>query len=91
MVLVVLPNETPITRFAFSAGRSLGGAVLRNRAKRLMRAALQPLLQQINPGWDTVLIARQTIKQADYGAVYDAVTVLLRRAGILRENYESES
>lgn len=90
LVLVVLPNESSATRCAVVAGRSVGGAVLRNRAKRVMRAALGPLLGCLKPGWDLVLIARNKIQDVKSGQVQDALEGLLLRAGVLRETNESE-
>lgn len=46
-------------RVGYTASRKVGGAVLRNRAKRRMRAAVARVLPQHGvPGWDYVLIAR---------------------------------
>lgn len=47
-------------RFGYTASRRIGGAVLRNRAKRRMRAIARDfLLNQAPDGHDIVLIARQ--------------------------------
>lgn len=44
----------------YTASRKTGNAVLRNRARRRMRAAAQAiLLQHGHPGWDYVMIARR--------------------------------
>ena len=66
LVLVVHPNELAVTRFGIAAGRSLGGAVNRNRAKRRIRAALSPFLEEVSPGWDIILIARQPLLVAPF-------------------------
>ena len=47
-------------RVGFTASKKIGNAVLRNRAKRRLRALVRevlPLLAQ--PGWDYVLVARR--------------------------------
>ena len=52
-------DETPLIRVGFTATRKVGGAVVRNRAKRRMREAARVLLPQLGkPGHDYVLIAR---------------------------------
>ena len=52
-------DETPLIRVGFTATRKVGGAVVRNRAKRRMREAARALLPQLaKPGHDYVLIAR---------------------------------
>lgn len=44
----------------YTASRKTGNAVLRNRARRRMRAAAQEVLPRHgHPGWDYVLIARR--------------------------------
>ena len=51
--------DTPLVRVGFAATRKVGGAVVRNRAKRRMRAAAQEVLPGLaRPGFDYVLIAR---------------------------------
>jgi len=52
-------DDTPLIRIGFTATRKVGGAVVRNRAKRRMREAARALLPQLGkPGYDYVLIAR---------------------------------
>jgi ribonuclease P protein component len=46
-------------RIGYTASKKVGGAVLRNRAKRRLRAlARAGLTQAARPGWDYVLIAK---------------------------------
>lgn len=94
MVLVVIAYDIPVPagnsslnppglRCGVTAGRSVGGAVQRNRAKRRLRSAMHPLLSGLKPGWDIVLIARQPLLEADFVQVQAALSVLLRRANLL--------
>ena len=79
-----------LTRFAFSASRRVGNAVSRNRAKRLLRAAVHSSLTEIEPGWDCLLIAREETTQASYAEVEAAVTQLFIRARLLAQNPQSD-
>lgn len=46
-------------RVGFTATKKIGNAVLRNRAKRRMRALAREMLPALaRPGWDYVLVAR---------------------------------
>ena len=83
VVLVACPNDMPLTRFGVTAGRQLGSAVRRNRAKRRLRAALDTLRPHILPGWDAVWIARTGVATATWPEVVRAVAALGRRAGFL--------
>lgn len=85
-VLVTCRNDLESSRFAVAAGRSLGGAVRRNRAKRRLRAVIRPLAPMIAPGWDVLLLARETTPTADWPDLQRAVAGLCRRAGLLIEN-----
>jgi ribonuclease P protein component len=52
-------DDQPQARIGFTASKKIGNAVLRNRAKRRMRAAVQDVLtKHARPGWDYVLVAR---------------------------------
>ena len=81
-ILLAAPGRDA-SRFGFTAGRALGGAVARNRAKRLLREAIRQHLPQIEPGWDAVLIARPEILQADWKEVLSSIRQLLTRAGMI--------
>jgi ribonuclease P protein component len=76
-------NGRPPSRFAFAAGRRVGPAVARNRAKRLLREAVRSHLGDIEPGWDCLLIARHGSADATYLDLQTAVTQLLSRARLV--------
>jgi ribonuclease P protein component len=66
----------------------VGKAVQRNRAKRRLRAALQPYLEKIRPGWELVLIARQPLAGATFHQTQAALRSLLQRAHLLIEAHD---
>lgn len=84
-ILVVSPNDLTISRFGVTAGRALGNAVRRNRAKRRLREALRRYMPRMVSGQDVVLIARPALNEAEWSDALKAVTVLLKRAGLLEE------
>jgi ribonuclease P protein component len=84
VVLVILPNDRGETRFAISAGRSLGSAVKRNHAKRMLREIIRPLLPDIVPGWDVVILARKPMAEASFQEIRKALHLLLNHSQLLR-------
>ena len=82
LVLVVCPNGLDLSRVGVTASRKLGGAVARNRAKRLLREAARHLYPQLGTGWDVMLIARNGILKTKEPQVKEALASLLRRAGL---------
>jgi ribonuclease P protein component len=80
IVLVVLPADGERTRLGVAAGRSVGGAVQRNRAKRLIRETIRPLLHELHPGLKLILIARKPILEAKLPEIRTALQGLLTRA-----------
>lgn len=84
LVLIVSPNGHARNRFGVTAGRRLGSAVLRNRAKRLLREALRELDPRLRPGHDIVVIARNRFRATTTLAeVREQLLQLTRRAELL--------
>ena len=82
VVLYVSAGEQD-TRVAFVCGRRVGTAVVRNRARRLMREAWRAHARRIHGGFDIVLVARPQIVGAKLGDVLSDVQRALGRAGVI--------
>lgn len=76
-------TDLDTTRFGFSTGRRLGGAVVRNRVRRRLREALRVMAPSFQPGWDVLIIARPALVAADHEALVGALRRVLRAGGVL--------
>jgi ribonuclease P protein component len=83
LVLVVCPNASDVTRVGVAAGKRVGSAVVRNRAKRLLREAMRQVGPRVQAGWDLILIARAAIVPVKMQDVAAALEGLLRQADLV--------
>ena len=89
VVLIVQSNNQPRVKIGVAAGRTVGTAVYRNRAKRLLREAMRTLIPNIASGLDLILIARPALVSATLEDTQHALLNLLQRARILTPQHES--
>jgi ribonuclease P protein component len=81
VVLRLLPNQLPYSRYGFVVSKTVGKAVVRNRVRRRLREGIRTLL--VEPGWDIVVIARPKAAAADFHTLRRATAGLLSRAKVL--------
>ncbi|MEX2275547.1 MAG: ribonuclease P protein component [Actinomycetota bacterium] len=69
---------------AFIVGRRVGGAVQRNRSRRILRAAWRQVASGVAEGYDIAWVARQRILGAKTQDLVGEMTELLRGARVMR-------
>lgn len=89
LVLKAMPNLLSSSRYGFSVSRAVGGAVSRNRAKRQLREIARR--HSLKPGWDILIIARQSITGARFSEIEKAMVSLMERAHVLGRDDERAS
>ncbi|MED3720533.1 ribonuclease P protein component [Geobacillus stearothermophilus] len=80
--------EQPYFRIGLSVSKKLGKAVVRNRIKRYIRQCFLELKEEVAPGKDYVIIARQPAAEMGYAEVKKSLIHVLRKAGGLKKEAE---
>ncbi len=72
-------------RVGVAAGRRIGGAVVRNRAKRRLREAFRRLQGRLHDQGDVAIIARPPAVTAPFAEIVSEVEALCTAGGLLRD------
>ncbi|MGD9559798.1 MAG: ribonuclease P protein component [Oscillospiraceae bacterium] len=83
VVVYVNKNRLGITRVGITASKKVGNAVVRNRARRVIRHALADVLPPEVGGVDLVFVARGRTAGQKSHALSPTLKALLVRAGVL--------
>lgn len=83
LVTYVVPNRLSVVRIGITAGKKIGGAVTRNRAKRVIMAAFLACRDQISGSADIVFVARNRTPYANSNDCLRAMRQHLTEAGLL--------
>ena len=71
-LIYVKPNGLPCNRLGITAGKKIGNAVKRNRAKRIIRAAYAAAELKLPIGLDIVVVARSTLPEQNANVLTEA-------------------
>jgi ribonuclease P protein component len=79
-------------RLGVSVGRKLGGAVERNRVKRMLREAFWAAADELGDGYDFVIVARpaagELAEREGERGIESALRAVLTEAGLARSDSE---
>ncbi len=83
LVTYAMKNNRGAKRIGITASTKVGNAVVRNRAKRVMKEAFRLLEPELPAGWDFVFVARTKTAAAKMPAVKAVMASQLKKAGVL--------
>lgn len=84
IVLYLGKNRTGHTRVGITSSKKIGNAVKRNRARRVIRAAMREVLPPDVGGYDIVLVARGATPRIKSTQLVPTLQKLFVKAGILK-------
>lgn len=85
-VAYAFKGRTENIRLGITVSKKIGGAVQRNRAKRLLTAAFNQVAGELNSGWEFVLVARTRILKKKSTEIASSLRKFLIAEGIIKED-----
>ena len=84
LVMYVVRNGTDGNRFGISVSKKVGNSVVRSRITRLLRESYRLSESKFLAGYDIVVIARASAKEATYREVESALMHLLNKQKLIK-------
>lgn len=88
LVIYYKKNKLSHNRLGITVGTKIGGAVVRNRIKRLIRESYRLIESEICPYYDIVVVARSKCAEVDFHAISGTLKRLFKKSGILNNKPE---
>lgn len=82
LVTYVMKNKSHSVRFGITTSKKIGKAVVRSRARRVIRAAYYELYPNIDKGYDFVFVARGKISLVKSQVILKYMKLHLSQAGV---------
>ena len=83
LMLVYSPSKNQNVKIGISVSKKVGNAVKRNRARRLLREAVSPFLSTLNPNYNLIIVAKQSIDGQKLNSVYTDLKHIIDKAGLI--------
>ena len=85
LVMYVVKNNLNINRIGYSVSKKVGNSVVRSRVTRLLRESYRLNEKDIISGFDIVVIARASMKDASYSDTERSLKHLLKKHRLIKE------
>jgi ribonuclease P protein component len=83
LVVYSLKNNTEATKYGITTSKKVGNSVKRNRMRRLIKENIRELYNQLNKGFDIVIVARKTESSANKEIIGKELRYLFYKLGLL--------
>ena len=85
LVIYCFPTQNNGTKFGYSISKKVGGAVIRNRLRRILKEICRKHQDKLRPGWDIIIIARLPVAGKDYEHIEKSLLGLFKKAKLHHE------
>lgn len=85
LVLYVIRNGKQSNRLGISVSKKVGKSVTRSRVTRLIRESYRLMELEIKSGYDIIVIARVSAKEASFQEISKALFHLIKKQNLLKQ------
>lgn len=85
LVTYAMKSRRGFCRFGITTSKKIGGAVERNRSRRVIRAAFREIEGRINGSWDFVFVARSLTSKVKMQRVLAEMEEHFIKLGVINE------
>ena len=86
LFLKIAKNDLTLNRFAIVVSKKISlKAVIRNKIKRRLRAATRARLNEMEQGWDTVIVAQQGLENENFEEIKKLLNKLFAQAKLFND------
>ena len=82
VVVYVLKNKLGRVRIGITSSKKIGGAVVRNRARRVIREAVRASGLRLDQGYDLIFVARSRTARSKSTRLIAPIRKAFRQAGV---------
>ncbi len=84
--MIVRENKNACNRIGISVSKKVGNSIIRHRVTRVVREIMRLHWEEVKSGYDIVIVARTSAKDANYKEMESAIFHLLKLHHLLEDD-----
>ncbi|MBQ7579207.1 MAG: ribonuclease P protein component [Clostridia bacterium] len=85
LVIVFTPSNNKNIKIGLAVTKKVGKAFMRNKIKRQIRSAIAPMLSNLKPKYNLIIVARPNIVNTPYKEIESEINYLIKKANLSNE------